>query len=82
MPLPDIVAEALQDKTWRERQRERRKEARDRENRLVTVCGRWRGGRVTSNLRLMGFLLERAGFDLGRHCEVEVGPCALIIRPI
>lgn len=34
------------------------------------------------DLRLMGLWLERAGFDLGRLCEVEVEAGTLTIRAI
>lgn len=78
----DTVAEALESEAWRERQRQRRKEARERRHRLVTVCGKWRGGRKIPDLRLMGLWLERAGFELGQHCEVAVGACTLTIRAI
>ena len=30
----------------------------------------------------MGLWLERAGFELGQHYEVEVGACTLTIRAI
>jgi hypothetical protein len=78
----DTVAEALESEAWRERQRQHRKEARERRHRLVTVCGKWRGGRKIPDLRLMGLGLERAGFELGQHYEVEVGACTLTIRAI
>lgn len=80
--LPNTVAEALEDEAWRDRQRQRRKDARDRGKRLVSVCGRWRNGQKVPDLRLMGLWLERAGFDLGRHCEVEVTPGTLTIRAV
>jgi hypothetical protein len=44
VPLSDTVAEALADDAWRERQREYRKRARKRGNRMVTICGRQRRG--------------------------------------
>lgn len=82
VPLPDTVAEALADQAWRERKRQYRKEAHERGNRLLTVCGRQRGRREVPELRLMGLWLEQAGFDLGRHCEVEVERGTLTIRAI
>ncbi|HSL83078.1 MAG TPA: SymE family type I addiction module toxin [Thermoanaerobaculia bacterium] len=78
--LSDTVAEALADDAWRDRQREYRKRARKRGNRLVTICGRRRGGQKVSELRLIGQWLQQAGFDLGRHCEIEVQPGTLTIR--
>ena len=80
--LPDTVAEALEAEAWHEGKRRRRKQARERGCRLLTVCGKNRGGRRVPDLRLMGLWLERAGFDLGRLCEVEVGPGTLTIRAI
>jgi hypothetical protein len=82
VPLSDTVAEALADDAWRDRQREYRKRARKRGNRLVTICGRRRGGHKVSELRLIGLWLQRAGFDLGRHCEIEVQPGTLTIRAL
>ena len=80
--LPDTVAEGLADEAWRERRRQFRKEARARGNRLVTICGRRRGGRKVPELRLIGQWLERTGFDLGRHCEIEATPGTLTIRVV
>lgn len=82
VPLPDTVAEALADQAWRERQRQYRKEAHERGNRLLTVCGRQRGRREVPELRLLGLWLQEAGFDLGRHCEVEVERGTLTIRAV
>jgi hypothetical protein len=82
VPLSDTVAEALADDAWRERQREYRRMARKRGNRLVTICGRQRGGQKVSELRLIGLWLQRAGLDVGRHCEIEVEPGTLTIRAI
>ena len=80
--LPDIVAEALEDESWRECTRQRRKEARKRGHRLVTVCGKWRHKKRVPDLRLMGLWLRSAGFDPGRQCEVAVEDGALTIRAI
>lgn len=82
LPLPDTVAEALATEEWHEERRQRRKEVRDRGNRIVTVCGRYRNRRKVPDLRLMGQWLEQAGFDLGRQCEVEVEPGTLTIRAL
>lgn len=79
--LPDVVAEALADDEWRERTRQRRKEAQERGHRLLTVCGKWRGGKRIPDLRLMGLWLRSAGFDPSRQCEVEVEVGTLTIRP-
>jgi hypothetical protein len=80
--LPDMVAEALEDESWRQRTRQHRKEARKRGRRLVTVCGKWRRKKRVPDLRLMGLWLRRAGFDPGRQCEVAVEAGTLTIRAI
>ena len=80
--LPDVVAEALEDQCWRERTRQRRKEARQRGHRLVTVCGKWRRKKRVPDLRLIGLWLRSAGFDPGRQCEVAVEAGTLTIRAI
>jgi hypothetical protein len=80
--LPDTVAEALEADVWHEGRRRRRKQARKRGRRLLTICGKYRGRRRVPDLRLMGLWLERAGFDLGRLCEVEVEAGTLTIRAI
>ena len=80
--LPDVVAEALEDEAWRNRTRRRRKQARARGHRLVTVCGKWRGKKRIPDLRLMGLWLRSAGFDPGRQCEVAVEAGTLIIRAV
>lgn len=80
--LPDVVAEALADEAWRERTRQRRKRAKERGHRLLTVCGRSRGRKRIPELRLMGLWLRTAGFDPGRQCEVEVQAGTLTMRAI
>lgn len=80
--LPDTVAEHLEAEAWHERRQRRRKQARERGHRLLTVCGKNRGRRRVPDLRLMGVWLERAGFDLGRLCEVKVESGTLTIRAI
>ena len=65
-----------------EHRRQRRKQAREQGHRIVTVCGKWRDGRKIPDLRLMGLWLEQAGFDLGRLCEIEIGPSILTIRAV
>jgi len=66
------VAELLDFEARRERQRRRRKEARERGLRLGTVCGRWRNGRRLPDLRMSGRWLQRAGSDLGPEYELKV----------
>ena len=80
--LPDTVAEALETEAWYDGRRMRRRKARERGRRLLTVCGKNRGSRRVPDLRLLGVWLERAGFELGRLCEVEVGPGTLTIRAV
>ena len=80
--LPDSVAEALESEGWRERTRRRRKAARARGRRLVTVCGKWRRKKRVPDLRLMGLWLRSAGFEPGRQCEVEVEAGTLTVRAI
>ena len=82
VPLAHTVAEALRDEAWRDRQRQRRKEARARGNRLLTVCGRTRGAQEVPELRLLGQWLEQAGFPPGKHCEVEATAGTLTIRAV
>lgn len=82
VPLPDEAAEAIATEEWLEDRRQRRRKAREQGHRLVTVCGKWRGERKIPDIRLMGLWLERAGFDLGRLCEVEVGAGTLTIRTV
>lgn len=82
VPLPDTVAEAIATEEWLEGRRQRRKQAREQGHRLVTVCGKWGGGRKIPDIRPMGLWLERAGFDLGRLCEVEVEAGTLTIRAV
>jgi hypothetical protein len=80
--LPDTVADTVEADAWHEGRRRRRKQARKRGRRLLTVCGKNRGSRRVPDLRLMGQWLKRAGFDLGRLCEVEVEAGTLTIRAI
>lgn len=68
VPLAHTVAEALPDESWRDRRRQRRKEARNRGNRLLTVGGRSRGAQELLELRLLGQWLEQAGCPPGKHC--------------
>lgn len=82
LPLPDTVAEALATEEWHDERRQRRQEVRERGNRMVTVCGRYRNRRKVPDLRLMGQWLEKAGFDLGRQCEVEITTGTLTIRAL
>jgi hypothetical protein len=80
--LPDEVAEALEAEAWQDRRQQHREDARNRGNRLLTVCGRWRGGRRIPDIRLTGLWLRNAGFDLGQSIEVEVEAGALTIRAL
>lgn len=80
--LPAGAADALEAEAWHERRHWRRKLARERGHRLLTVCGKNRGRRRVPDLRLMGVWRERAGFKLGRLCEVEVEAGTLTIRAI
>ncbi|HSL82492.1 MAG TPA: SymE family type I addiction module toxin [Thermoanaerobaculia bacterium] len=79
-PLPASVAEPLATEARRVRKRRRRKIARSRGRRLLTVCGRWQGGREVPDLRMTGRWLERAGFDLGQEYEVQVEAGRLTLR--
>jgi len=82
VPLPSEVVEAFDDKARREGRRQRRKEARKRGLRVLTVCGRWRSDRRIPDLRLTGLWLRDAGFDLGQEFEVEVQAGALTLRAV
>lgn len=82
VPLSDEVAEVIATEEWLDDRRQRRRKARKEGRRLVTVCGKWRGGRKIPEIRLMGLWLESAEFTLGRLCEVEVGPGKLTIRTV
>jgi hypothetical protein len=82
LPLPDTVAEALATEAEHEARHRRRKEARARGRRMVTVCSLNRGRQEVQDLRLRGQWLERAGFHLGRQCEIEVSPGTLTIRAV
>jgi hypothetical protein len=80
--LPDEVAEALETEAWQDRRQQHREDARERGHRLLTVCGKWRGGRRIPDIRLTGLWLRNAGFDLGQSIEVEVEAGALTIRAL
>lgn len=80
--LPDTVAETVEADAWHEGRRRHRKQARKRGRPLLTVCGKNRGSRRVPDLRLMGQWLERASFDLGRLCEVDVEAGTLTIRAV
>ena len=82
IPLPETVAEALATEAEHEQRRRRRKEAHARGHRMVTVCSLNRGRQEVPDLRLRGQWLERAGFHLGRQCEIEVTPGTLTIRAV
>jgi hypothetical protein len=76
------TARAIESEAYRDRKRRRRKNARERGLRLLTVCGQWRLGRKIPDLRLTGQCLERAGFPLGQEIEVEVEAGRLTLRAI
>lgn len=80
--LPHAARHSIDSQTRQERRRQRRKKAQARGHRLVTVCGKQRGNRRIPDLRLVGLWLEKAGFDLGRQCEIEVGSGTLTIRAV
>lgn len=79
---PRAAPHSIDTETREERRRQRRKKAQARGHRLVTVCGKQRGNRKIPDLRLVGLWLEKAGFDLGRQCEIEVGSGTLTIRAV
>ncbi|HUP23693.1 MAG TPA: hypothetical protein VNB06_12230 [Thermoanaerobaculia bacterium] len=80
--LAKTVAEALEADVWHEGRRRRRKQARRRGRRLLTVCGKNRGRQRVPDLRLMRQWLKRGGVDLGRLCEGEIEAGTLTIRAI
>jgi len=85
VPLSDVpgdLAESIEDEAWQENKRRRRRAARDRGRRMLTVCGRWRGRKRIPDIRLCGLWLKKAGFDLGQELEIEVEVGALRIRAV
>jgi len=85
VPLSDVpgdLAESIEDQAWQEHKRWRRRDARDRGRRMLTVCGRWRAGKRIPDIRLCGLWLKKAGFDLGQELEIEVEAGALTIRAV
>jgi len=75
VPLSDVpgaLAESIEAEAWQENKRWRRREARDRGRRMLTVCGRLRAGKRIPDIRLCGLWLKKAGFDLGQELEIEV----------
>jgi len=82
VPLPSALAEQVEAEAWLERKRRRRKEARQRGRRLLTVCGRWQASRRIPDIRLSGLWLRSAGFDLGQELEVEVEAGRLTLRAV
>ncbi len=79
---PTAAPHSVDTETRHEKRRRRRTQARARGHRLITVCGKWRGNRKIPDLRLLGLWLEKAGFDLGQQCEVEVESGTLTIRAV
>jgi len=85
VPLSHVsgdLAESIETEAWQENKRRRRKEARHRGCRLLTVCGRWQAGKRIPDIRLSGLWLRKAGFDLGQEFEVKVEAGALTIRAV
>jgi hypothetical protein len=77
------VAEALESEARREGKRQHRKQARQRGVRLGTVSSRWRDGRPVPEVRMSGrWLVEEAGFHLGREYEVHARAGELTIQAI
>ncbi len=76
------VAAALDQAARRARKRARAREARAAGRRSLTVCGRWSGTARIPDLRLSGWWLREAGFDLGQACEVEVLAGTLVVRAV
>jgi hypothetical protein len=76
------VAAALDRAARRARKRARAREARAAGRRSLTVCGRWTGTTRIPDLRLSGWWLRAAGFDLGQACEVEVLAGTLVVRAV
>jgi len=79
-PQPDPLP---QPDEWRERKLTRAAAARAKGHRFGTICCRSRGyRRLVPDLRISGHWLERAGFDLGQHYEIEVRAGRLTIRAV
>ncbi len=76
------VAAALDQAARRARKRARAREAHAAGHRSLTVCGRWSGTARIPDLRLSGWWLRAAGFDLGQACEVEVLAGTLVVRAV
>lgn len=84
LPLARPVARAADvgDAIAAESKRRRRRDARRRGRRLVTVSYVTRGSRRVPLLRLSGHWLRDAGFDLGQELEVEVDRGRLTLEAI
>ncbi len=68
---------------WRLRRGARAKAARASGRRFGTVSRRTRSfGDPVPDLRISGFWLREAGFDLGQEYEIEVGAGTLTVRAI
>ncbi len=76
------VAAELDRVARRARKRARAREARAAGRRSLTVCGRWTGRTRIPDLRMSGWWLRAAGFDLGQAYEVEVLAGTLVIRAV
>jgi len=67
---------------WREGKLASAATARAKGHRFGTICCRSRGYRRFPDLRISGRWLQRAGFDLGKHYEIEVRAGRLTIRAV
>jgi type I toxin-antitoxin system toxin SymE len=76
------VAAELEWPARRERRKARVREARAAGRRSLIVCGRWTGKARIPDLRMSGWWLRAAGFDLGQAYEVEVQAGKLTIRAV
>jgi hypothetical protein len=76
------VAAELDRAARRARKKARAREARAAGRRSLTVCGRWTGRARIPDLRMSGWWLRAAGFDLGQAYEVEVSAGTLVIRAV
>jgi len=83
LPQPDQLLERIEaDTAWRDRRLTRAAAARANGRRFGTICCRWRDCATVPDLRLSGHWLQRAGFDLGQHYEIEVRAGRLTIRAV
>lgn len=76
------VADAVTEEARRQHRNRLAREARRRGRRLGTISARSWDGKPRPYLRLSGHWLREAGFDLGRHFEVEVSNGRLKIEVV